>query len=82
MPAEVIPLKRVGAAKAEPTVNLDAIASVEGLLARLKSGEAVAAAFVEVSAQPGVVGVYYSPSSDYHRLCSGCARLAARIALD
>lgn len=61
--------------------NGDAIELAEGLLERLRSGEAIAVAFVEVGAD-GSVGTAYSKSSSYHLLNSGAARLASRLAID
>ena len=63
------------------TLNHKAIEIVEGLLDRLKSGQSVSAALVEVYAD-GSVATFYSSGDTYHRLNSGCATLAARIALD
>lgn len=61
--------------------NGDAIDLVEGLLERLKAGECVAVALVEVK-KDGCVATAYSHSDSYHFLCSGAARLAARLAID
>jgi hypothetical protein len=66
-----------------PHINLDAIEIIEGLLERFKSGHSVALAVVEVMAEEDAgVATIYSKSNKYHQLCSGCARLATRIALD
>lgn len=69
-------------AKLPPYVNQDAVDLVEGLLERLKSGHSVAVGIAEVYADGATVATAYSKSNVYHPLCSGCARLAARIALD
>ena len=67
----------------QPYINSDAIEIIEGLLERFKSGQSVALAVVEVMAEEAKgVATIYSTSDRYHQLCSGCARLAARIALD
>ena len=63
------------------STNSDAIALIEGTLERLRSGETVAVAVVEVLAD-GAVVTHYSESEYYHQLNSGAARLAARLALD
>lgn len=65
----------------EAMVNSDAVELVEGLLERLRSGEAVAVALVEVQ-KGNVVATAFSKSMYYHQLNSGAARLAARLALD
>lgn len=65
-----------------PYVNEDAVALVEGLLERLRSGHSIAVGLAEVYADGKTVATAYSKSDVYHPLCSGCARLAARIALD
>lgn len=73
----------VSIASARPTKkdpNVDAIELVEGLLERLKSGDAVAVAFAEVHAD-GSVATAWCKSSYYHHLNSGAATLAARIAI-
>lgn len=74
--SEVIPLKKV-----DLYVNKTAIEAVELLLARLRSGESSAMAYVEIS-RGGIVSTVYSNSEEgcYHHLNSGCARLAQRIA--
>lgn len=65
------------------TVNQDAIELVSGLLDRLKSGESVAVALVEVKADHNTVATAYSKSDRaYHLMCSGCARLLTRISQD
>ncbi len=68
--------------KTAPYVNQEAVDLVEGLLERLKSGHSVAVGLVEVYADGSTVATAYSNSHTYHQMCSGCARLAARIALD
>ena len=62
-------------------VNQEAIEIVEDVLARLKSGESLAVAVVEIR-QGRTVGTAYSASDYYHELNSGAARLAARIAME
>ncbi len=59
--------------------NRDAIELCEEVLARLKSGEAVAVALVEVR-RGGVVATAVSKSDVYHQLNSGAARLASSLA--
>jgi hypothetical protein len=71
---EVVPLKKI-----EHEVNDDAIKLAEGLLERLRSGEAIACAFVEVK-RAGWVATAYSKSNSYHHLLSGACRLQNRIA--
>lgn len=66
---------------ARTSVNDDAIELVEGLLERLRSGDALAVAIVEVR-RDREVATAYSASDQYHYLNSGAARLAARLALD
>lgn len=80
--AEVVELRVVPTERPAPYVNADAVALVEGLLERLKSGHSVSVAMAEVYAEGGIVATAYSAGDRYHQLCSGCARLAARIALD
>jgi hypothetical protein len=66
----------------KPLVNADAIELVEGMLERLKAGEVVAVAVVEVL-QDRAVANHYSKSADcYHHLMSGVARLHARMAIE
>lgn len=62
-------------------VNADAIEIVEGLLERLKAGEVVAVAIVEVLREAGVAN-HYSQSNRYFELMAGVARLHARLAVD
>ena len=64
---------------ADEPVNEDAVQMIEGLLERLRSGEAVAVAVVEVM-KAGTVATAYSTSFSYHQLNSGAARLASRLA--
>jgi hypothetical protein len=64
---------------AEYEVNAEAVELVEQVLARLRSGHAVAVAFVEVG-RGGVVATGWCESNEYHRLNSGAARLANRLA--
>lgn len=68
--------------KAPPYINNEAIQLVEELLYRLKSGQSIAVGLAEVYADGSTVATAYSKSDVYHQLCSGCARLASRIALD
>lgn len=65
----------------ESFINDDAIELVSGVLERLRKGETIAVAVVEVLSAGGV-GTHYSKSDKYHQLNSGVARLAARLALD
>ncbi len=67
--------------KSDPPTNKDAIEMIEGLLERLKAGESVAVAFVEVFRDRSVAHAW-SDSASYHLLNSGAAGLAARIAMD
>lgn len=59
--------------------NGDAIELCEGLLERLRNGDSVAVAFVEVK-RSRVVATAWSKSDTFHFLNSGAAILAARIA--
>ena len=61
------------------TKNGDAIELCEGLLERLRSGESVSIAFVEVK-RSRVVATAWSKSDTFHFLNSGAAILATRIA--
>lgn len=66
-----------------PKTNDDAIALVEGLLERLKAGEAVSVAVVEVLKSKTVATAWSdSPDGNYHLLNSGVARLAHRLAAE
>lgn len=65
----------------ERPVNNDALALAEGTLARIKAGECIGVAIVEVLTQ-GVVASAWSAGDHYHQLNSGCARLASRVAMD
>ena len=68
--------------KASPTkVNQDALEMAEALVERIKSGLCIDLAVVEVHSDGGVM-TGYSAGSEYHRLTSGAARLAARLATD
>jgi hypothetical protein len=60
-------------------VNDDALRLVEETLARVKAGEVVAVAIVEVRLA-GSVATAFSRSECYHKLNSGCARLAVAMA--
>lgn len=62
-----------------PAPSQAAIDLVSGLLERLKSGECVAAAIVDVSPDGGV-GTGWSKSQHHHLLTSGAATLAWRLA--
>lgn len=63
--------------------NDDAIALVEGLLERLKAGEAISVAIVEVLKGRTVTTAWAdSPDGNYHLLNSGAARLAHRLAAE
>lgn len=61
--------------------NQDAIQVLEGILERLRSGESLAIAYVEVR-QMGSVATGWAdhPTGRYHFLCSGAARLLSRLA--
>lgn len=72
--SKVVPLHLAAEA-----VNEDGVKLIEGLLERLRSGEAVAVAVVEVM-KAGTVATAYSASSSYHQLNSGAARLSSRLA--
>lgn len=61
-------------------VNEDAIGLVEEVLARLKAGETLSLAVIEVKKQR-TVGIAWSVNENYHELMSGAARLQARLAL-
>ena len=61
-------------------INDAAIETVSGLLERLKSGEALAVAFVEAK-KGGLVSTYSNFGIDqYHHIVSGCTRLTQRVA--
>lgn len=58
------------------------IDAAERLMAKIKAGEVIGMALVEVR-RGGDVATFYSQSTAcYHALNSGCARLADRIARD
>lgn len=59
--------------------NVEAIKMCEGVLQRLKAGDSVAFAYVEVMRGHNVA-TGYSGGTTYHLLNSGAARLAHRIA--
>jgi hypothetical protein len=61
------------------TPSQEAIELVDGVLARLKSGESVAAAIVEVK-PGGLVAQGWSGGPYHHELSSGAATLAWRLA--
>lgn len=62
-------------------VNGEAVEMLSGLLERVRSGEAIAVAFVEVK-RGGIVANAFANSrtGSYHALNSGAARLAYRLA--
>lgn len=65
------------------TPNADALKLVEDVAGRLRSGESIAVALVEVRKGREVATAWsQSPDGSYHLLNSGAARLAARLALD
>lgn len=74
--SDVVPLKKV-----ELYVNHEATDRVAALLERLRAGDVVAMAFVEV-ARGGRVATAYSNSEmgHYHSLMSGASRLQHRLA--
>lgn len=74
-------LKLVPVVPGYPERNEDAIQLVEGVLERLRSGEVLAVAVVEVQ-KGGNVATAFSKATHYHALNSGAARLAAQLALD
>lgn len=61
-------------------VNTEAVELLSGLLERVRGGESVAVAIVEVR-RGGVVSTAFanSHSGAYHALNSGAARLASRL---
>ena len=62
-----------------PLVDADAIERVEGLLERLRSGESVACAVVEV--RPGSeIATWWPANVRHHELLSGAAALMTRLA--
>lgn len=70
--------KLVGPGEIAP--NIDLVEVIEALLARVKSGEVQAAAFVEIRNTGGVATHWMgSMRGWYHQLNSGAARLAARL---
>ncbi|MCV9940924.1 hypothetical protein OIU35_31625 [Boseaceae bacterium BT-24-1] len=66
---------------AESPVNESALELVEETMARVKTGEVIAVAIIEVR-KARTVATSISTSSAYHELNSGAARLAARLATD
>jgi hypothetical protein len=72
----VVPLEVV-----EPTPDKDTIEAIEGLLDRVRSGECIAVAFVEVGRDRSVATARFADNS-HHLLTSGAATLAARLAMD
>lgn len=75
--SDVVPLKKV-----DLYVNEEAVRGVEALLERLRSGETVALALVEVRRANTVAdGFFNSEMGHYHLLMSGSARLHARLAM-
>ena len=75
----IVPLQLVP--QVEPIVNREAIELVEELLADVRSGQVLAVGLVAVH-QGGGVAISASQSDQYHRLNSGAARLAAKLALE
>jgi len=74
MPVEVIGLH---------TPNTEALKLVEDVAERLRSGESIAVALIEVRKGRTVATAWSQPPDGaYHLLNSGAARLAARLALD
>lgn len=63
----------------QQNTNQDAVELVEQLLERLWSGEVVDVALVQVT-RDGSVSTVWSKGESYHRLNSGAARLANRLA--
>lgn len=59
--------------------NMSALELAQGLIDRIKSGEAVDIAIVEVGSNKRVATAW-SAGNSYHLLNSGAARLAARLA--
>jgi hypothetical protein len=79
---KVVSLKLVSPAEVRASVvNADAVGLLEEHLAKVRAGEVVAVGLVAVYAS-GAVGVATSDGDEYHRLNSGAARLAARLALE
>lgn len=64
---------------APTNINDDAVHLIEDVLERLRRGESIAVAVVEVM-KAGNVATAYCKSQSYHHLNSGAARLAARLA--
>lgn len=60
-------------------INEDAQRLVEETLTRVKSGDVIAVALVEIR-KARTVAIAVSRSSSYHELNSGAARLAAHLA--
>lgn len=58
----------------------EAVEIIEELLGRLKSGQSIAVAFIEVK-KGGIVATCFSTDNDcFHQLNSGAASLANRLA--
>jgi len=70
-------IQKIGLAAA--SVNREAIELAEEVLERLRSGETIAFAVIEVR-KARTVGTAYVAADQYHLLNSGAARLAVRIA--
>lgn len=66
---------------ASDPVNQDALELAEQTVERIKAGEVIAVAIIEVR-KARTVATAISASSAYHELNSGAARLAARLAND
>lgn len=63
--------------------NAEALRLVEDVAERLRSGESIAVALVEVRKGRTVATAWSQPPDGaYHLLNSGAARLASRLALD
>lgn len=77
----VVSLKVVPADRVAAPVNADAVLLLEEHLAKVRAGEIVAVGLVVVY-RSGGVGIATSDGDEYHRLNSGAARLAARLALE
>ena len=69
---------------APATINKDAVEMIENCLNRLKSGESIAMALVEVRSDPKrTVNTCFTTGGDYyHEVVSGCAVLLSRVTAD
>lgn len=77
--ADVMTDKIVPLSLAAEKVNKDALCLAEETVERLKRGEVIAVAIIEVR-KAGTVATAVSKSSCYHALNSGAARLASHLA--